>query len=144
MNLSSFGALPFLWMGWSFFYPYFGFCEGAPFKQEDGITSNAERQSCWEIEEFTVQQECTRCDDYTKKTESECTFSGFVEKINCNHSGRVEYRSCRSATEEELKFWKFEGSMLSFGTVFAILVLFRQHTLDRRAEYKVLQQIEAI
>ncbi|MGH0171974.1 UNVERIFIED_CONTAM: hypothetical protein FKN15_065983, partial [Acipenser sinensis] len=54
------------------------------------------------------------------------------------------YFSCRSATEEELKFWKFEGSMLSFGTVFAILVLFRQRTLDRRAEYKVLQQIEAI
>ncbi|MBN3318389.1 JTB protein, partial [Atractosteus spatula] len=118
-------------------------CDGAPLTQSE-MSSSAQPLHCWETEEFTVLRTCFLCRDYQMKTEAQCIFSGFVEELKCNTSGLIEYRSCRSAAAEELKFWKFEGAMLTFSTLFAVLVMFRQRTLDRRAEYKVQQQIQGI
>ncbi len=52
--------------------------------------------------------------------------------------------SCRSTKMEEHLFWKFEGAMLAFTVVFAILVVARQRSLDRQASDKVRRQIESI
>ncbi|KAI2652855.1 Protein JTB [Labeo rohita] len=86
---------------------------------------------CWQLEEFV-------------KTIPACGQTGFVEKINCTKSNRDEYKSCRSTKMEEHLFWKFEGAMLALTVVFAIVVVARQHSLDRQASDKVRRQIESI
>lgn len=52
--------------------------------------------------------------------------------------------SCRSVAMEEVKFWKFEGIVVLVGVIFAIIVTYRQRTLDRHAEQKVRRQLEEI
>ncbi|XP_066567445.1 protein JTB [Amia ocellicauda] len=143
MYPSSLYAWHCVWMSWSFLLYSIRSCEGAPLKQKD-LFKATQPPPCWVTEEFTVQQDCSPCSEYQKKTEAQCVSSGLIEQLKCNKSGHVEYRSCRSAAAEELKFWKFEGAMLAFSTVFAILVMLRQRKLDRRAEYKVRQQIQGI
>ncbi|XP_039614968.1 protein JTB-like [Polypterus senegalus] len=144
MTLGSIQLLPFMWIGWSLICSDFRFSFGAPAKQREYKYTSAQlSRPCWETEEFTVQQECFECSDYQKKTELECKISGFVEKIKCK-LGQDEYRNCRSVSAEELKFWKFEGCVLSLGMIFAFIVLIRQRALDRRAENKVRRQIEGI
>ncbi|XP_038659813.1 protein JTB [Scyliorhinus canicula] len=97
---------------------------------------------CWEKEEFSIIRKCTSCSDYEKKVKVECAFTGFVEEIQCTSDHK--YRSCRSDEMEELKFWRFEGIVVLVGVIFAIIVLFRQRALDRRAEQKVRRQLESI
>ncbi|XP_059412358.1 protein JTB [Carassius carassius] len=99
---------------------------------------------CWQHEEFVVAKECSACEGLQSKTISACSQTGFVEKINCTNSNRDEYKSCRSTKMEEHLFWKFEGAMLALTVVFAILVVARQHSLDRQASDKVRRQIESI
>lgn len=52
--------------------------------------------------------------------------------------------SCRSTKMEEHLFWKFEGTVLALTVVFAIVVVARQRSLDRKASDKVRRQIESI
>ncbi|KAK2886968.1 hypothetical protein Q8A67_015196 [Cirrhinus molitorella] len=99
---------------------------------------------CWQLEEFVVAKECSACEGLQSKTIPACSQTGFVEKINCTKSNRDEYKSCRSTKMEEHLFWKFEGAMLALTVVFAILVVARQHSLDRQASDKVRRQIESI
>ncbi|XP_006002776.1 protein JTB [Latimeria chalumnae] len=120
------------------------FCSGVGITQHDTTYTSLQLRPCWEMEEFLVLKECTQCSDYEKKARTECSSTGFVENVKCKNSDQVELRSCRSVTAEELKFWKFEALMFSIGTVFAILVVLRQQTLDQKAEQKVLRQIEGI
>uniref|UniRef100_A0A8C4UM08 Protein JTB n=1 Tax=Falco tinnunculus TaxID=100819 RepID=A0A8C4UM08_FALTI len=99
---------------------------------------------CWRVEDFVVAQECTRCSSFQMKTISQCSPTGFIEKINCATSKRDEYKSCRSAVMEAHVFWRFVGTMMCVATVFAVLVVCRQRVLDRKALEKVRKQIESI
>lgn len=45
---------------------------------------------------------------------------------------------------EEHRFWKFEGAMLALTLLFGVLVVARQHWLDRLVSEKVRRQIESI
>ncbi|XP_078071534.1 protein JTB-like isoform X2 [Mustelus asterias] len=119
----------------------FRICEAVPVQSEKN-TRILQLRPCWEKEEFSIIRECTPCSDYEKTVHVECTFTGFVEEIKCTSDHM--YRSCRSDEMEELKFWKFEGIVVLVGVIFAIIVMFRQRTLDRRAEQKVRRQLEAI
>ncbi|XP_029437090.1 protein JTB [Rhinatrema bivittatum] len=117
-----------------------------------GSMSNDEKQSdsvvvttpCWLVEEFVVSQECTMCTSFDTKTIKKCSTTGFIEKINCAKSKREETRSCRSAVMEKHSFWKFVGGTIGASFVLALVVVFRQRTLDRRALEKVRKQIESI
>ncbi|XP_075580731.1 protein JTB [Pelecanus crispus] len=99
---------------------------------------------CWRVEDFVVAQECTRCSSFQAKTVAVCGPTGFIEKINCLSSNRVELKSCRSAVMEAHVFWRFVGTMMCVATVFAVLVVCRQRVLDRKALEKVRKQIESI
>ncbi|XP_078423105.1 protein JTB-like [Cetorhinus maximus] len=120
----------------------FRVCEAIPLQSERNTTSILQSRPCWEKEEFSIIRECTPCSDYEKTVHVECTFTGFVEEVKCTSDHK--YRSCRSVEMEELKFWKFEGIVVLVGVIFAIIVMFRQRTLDRRAEQKVRRQLESI
>lgn len=108
------------------------------------VVTKAVTAPCWQLEEFVVAKECSACEGLQSKTITACSQTGFVEKINCTKSNRDEYKSCRSTKMEEHLFWKFEGAMLALTVVFAILVVARQHSLDRQASDKVRRQIESI
>ncbi|XP_065510067.1 protein JTB [Caloenas nicobarica] len=116
------------------------------------MAANDERRSaspvaatpCWRLEDFVVAQECARCSSFQAKTLPECSRTGFIEKINCATSKREEYKSCRSAVMEARVFWRFVGSMMCVAAVFAVLVVWRQRVLDRKALEKVRKQIESI
>ncbi|XP_015154093.2 LOW QUALITY PROTEIN: protein JTB isoform X2 [Gallus gallus] len=99
---------------------------------------------CWRREEFVVARECGRCSGFEVKSIPECGPTGFVEKISCAASKRDEYKSCRSAVLEARIFWRFVGSMICVAAACAVLVVWRQRALDRRALEKVRKQIESI
>ncbi|NXN72872.1 JTB protein, partial [Himantopus himantopus] len=99
---------------------------------------------CWQVEDFVVAQECTRCSSFQVKTVVECGPTGFVETISCATSKREEFKSCRSAVMEAHVFWRFVGTMMCVAAVFAVLVVCRQRVLDRKALEKVRKQIESI
>ncbi|NXK00991.1 JTB protein, partial [Corythaixoides concolor] len=125
---------------------------------------------CWRVEDFVVAQECTRCSSFQavsaraggpggggpapvrpltgpsrlQKTVTECTPTGFIEKISCATSKRDEFKSCRSAVMEAHVFWRFVGTMMCVAAVFAVLVVCRQRVLDRKALEKVRKQMESI
>ncbi|XP_030044278.1 protein JTB isoform X2 [Microcaecilia unicolor] len=99
---------------------------------------------CWHVEEFVVSKECTLCTSFETKTIEKCSTSGFIEKINCVQSNKEETRSCHSALMEKHAFWNFVGAMIGASFLFALVVVFRQRTLDRRALEKVRKQIESI
>ncbi|XP_055732390.1 protein JTB-like isoform X2 [Salvelinus fontinalis] len=98
---------------------------------------------CWQMEEFVVAVECSRCTAF-QLSWAACTQTGYVERINCTKSNKDEYKSCRSTLMEELLFWKFEGAMLGLTILFALVVVARQRSLDRLASEKVRRQIESI
>ncbi|XP_038822559.1 protein JTB-like isoform X2 [Salvelinus namaycush] len=98
---------------------------------------------CWQMEEFVVAVECSRCTAF-QSSWAACTQTGYVERINCTKSNKDEYKSCRSTLMEELLFWKFEGAMLGLTILFALVVVARQRSLDRLASEKVRRQIESI
>ncbi|ROL48669.1 Protein JTB [Anabarilius grahami] len=99
---------------------------------------------CWQLEEFVVAKECSACEGFHSKSVPACSQTGFVETINCTKSNREEFKSCRSTKMEDRLFWKFEGTMLALTVVFAIVVVARQRSLDRKASDKVRRQIESI
>ncbi|XP_072440876.1 protein JTB-like [Chiloscyllium punctatum] len=133
--------LVYLCTVWNMFIS-FRACDAVPLQSERNATSISQSRPCWEKEEFSIIRECTPCHDYEKTVHVECTSTGFVEEVKCVTDQR--YRSCRSVEMEELKFWKFEGIMVLLGVIFAIIVMFRQRTLDRRAEQKVQRQLGVI
>ncbi|XP_069507648.1 protein JTB [Ambystoma mexicanum] len=118
----------------------------------DGSISKAEKYSdspvvttpCWHVEEFLVADECTACNVLKAKIVPECLPTGYVEKVNCPKSKRDEYKSCRSVEMEKTIFWKFVGGMMGASAAFALVVVYRQRTLDGRALEKVRKQIESI
>ncbi|XP_067838298.1 protein JTB-like isoform X2 [Heptranchias perlo] len=120
----------------------FRVCDAVPLQSQRNTTRILQPRPCWEKEEFSIVRECTPCSDYEKTVHVECAFTGFVEEVKC--SSDQTYRSCRSVEMEELKFWKFEGVVVLVGVIFAIVVIFRQRTLDRRAEQKVRRQLGEI
>ncbi|XP_069749142.1 protein JTB-like isoform X4 [Narcine bancroftii] len=126
---------------WSVFTS-FRMCEAVPFQSQKNTTNILQPRSCWENEEYSIIRACSPCTDYEKTVYTECTFTGFVEELKCAEDRR--YKSCRSVEMEELKFWKFEGIVVLVGVFFAIIVAFRQRTLDRRAELKVRRHLEDI
>uniref|UniRef100_A0A8C7EAX7 Protein JTB n=1 Tax=Nothoprocta perdicaria TaxID=30464 RepID=A0A8C7EAX7_NOTPE len=99
---------------------------------------------CWLLEDFVVAQECAPCTRFQEKTISDCSPTGFIERISCASSKREEFKSCRSAVMEARVFWKFVGTMMGTAAVFAVLVVCRQRVLDRKALEKVRKQIESI
>ncbi|XP_043934195.1 protein JTB isoform X2 [Protopterus annectens] len=118
--------------------------EGAVLQENKASESTAVATPCWQVEEFVVAQECGLCTDFQKKTMEVCHTTGFVEKINCALSKKDEYKSCRSAKMEDEVFWKFEGAMAGVAVMFAIVVIFRQRSLDKLASEKVRKQLESI
>uniref|UniRef100_UPI00398E8C36 protein JTB isoform X2 n=1 Tax=Pristiophorus japonicus TaxID=55135 RepID=UPI00398E8C36 len=126
---------------WSMFTS-FRVCAAVPLQSERNTTSILQPRPCWEKEEFSIVKECAPCSDYEKTVHVECTFTGFVEEVKCTSDQK--YRSCRSVEMEELKFWKFEGVVILVGVIFAIIVMFRQRTLDKRAEQRVRRQLGEI
>ncbi|XP_077600218.1 protein JTB isoform X2 [Stigmatopora nigra] len=118
---------------------------GAALLAEDKLAAvKAAVSPCWLLEDFVVTGECSQCDDFQTKTQSACSQTGYVEKVNCTKSSRDDYKSCRSAVTEEHRFWKFEAAALSATALLAILVVLRQRRLDRLASEKVRRQIESI
>ncbi|EMP28212.1 Ras-related protein Rab-13 [Chelonia mydas] len=79
-----------------------------------------------------------------EKTMPECSMTGFIEQISCAVSKKEEYKSCRSVVTEARSFWKFEGATICVAVAFALLVMYRQRVLDRKALEKVRKQIESI
>ena len=57
--------------------------------------------------EFTIHEQCHRCGvgDNTEK----CKLTGFVEKVRCTKSQKVEVRVC-----EELPEGKFSKNLLAY------------------------------
>ncbi|XP_042750443.1 protein JTB [Lagopus leucura] len=99
---------------------------------------------CWRREEFVVARECGSCSSFEVKSIPECGPTGFVEKLSCAAPQGDESASCRSAVMEARIFWRFVGSMMCLAAVCAVLVVWRQRALDRRALEKVRKQIESI
>ncbi|XP_068188701.1 protein JTB [Antennarius striatus] len=99
---------------------------------------------CWQQEEFVVITDCLQCNAFQTKSWSACELTGYVERVNCTRSNRDDHKSCRSAVMEEHLFWKFEAAMLALTALFGVLVMVRQHWLDRLASEKVRRQIESI
>ncbi|XP_043934194.1 protein JTB isoform X1 [Protopterus annectens] len=128
----------------STFFLTFRSSEGAVLQENKASESTAVATPCWQVEEFVVAQECGLCTDFQKKTMEVCHTTGFVEKINCALSKKDEYKSCRSAKMEDEVFWKFEGAMAGVAVMFAIVVIFRQRSLDKLASEKVRKQLESI
>ncbi|XP_054857899.1 protein JTB isoform X1 [Eublepharis macularius] len=120
--------------------------------ESDGkTTENVSKASlCWRTEDFVVTQPCSPCSSFEavgepfagRKRTPECRATGFIEHISCGK--KEEIKSCRSAEMEARIFWKFEGSMIGLAAVFALLVVYRQRMLDRKALEKVRKQIESI
>ncbi|KAM5125830.1 protein JTB isoform 2-T2 [Mantella aurantiaca] len=98
---------------------------------------------CWKTEEFTVSRDCYNCNQFDT-TVSQCVVTGFIEQVSCSPSHKVEYKSCRSVAMEKRVFWEFVGITMAAAVVMALVVVFRQRTLDRRAREKVRKQIESI
>ncbi|KAL4701797.1 hypothetical protein H8959_015801 [Pygathrix nigripes] len=69
---------------------------------------------------------------------------GYVEKITCSSSKKIEFKSCRSALMEQHLFWKFEGAVVFVALILPCRVIIRQPQLDRKALEKVRKQIESI
>ncbi|NXV72598.1 JTB protein, partial [Atlantisia rogersi] len=99
---------------------------------------------CWQVEDFVVAQECTRCSSFQAKTVAACSLTGFIEKISCATSKKDELKSCRSAVMEAHVFWRFVSTMMCVAAIFGVLVVCRQRVLDRKAQEKVRKQIESI
>ncbi|CAM5123875.1 unnamed protein product [Natator depressus] len=99
---------------------------------------------CWQAEDFVVVQDCALCTTFQAKTMPECSMTGFIEQISCAVSKKEEYKSCRSVVTEARSFWKFEGATICVAVAFALLVMYRQRVLDRKALEKVRKQIESI
>ncbi|CAM4620569.1 unnamed protein product, partial [Lepidochelys kempii] len=101
---------------------------------------------CWQVEDFVVVQDCAPVHNLpsSKKTMPECSMTGFIEQISCAVSKKEEYKSCRSVVTEARSFWKFEGATICVAVAFALLVMYRQRVLDRKALEKVRKQIESI
>ncbi|KAM6294218.1 protein JTB [Aegotheles albertisi] len=112
--------------------------------EERRSASSVAATPCWRVEDFVVAQECTRCSNFQAKTMPECGPTGFIEKLNCARSQREEFKSCRSAALEARVFWRFVGSAAAVAAAFAVLVVWRQRVLDRKALEKVRKQIESI
>ncbi|KAK6326986.1 hypothetical protein J4Q44_G00026310 [Coregonus suidteri] len=49
------------------------------------------------------------------KSWAPCDRTGFIVKINCAKSNKVEYKSCRSSRMEESLFWRFPDGSLGPG-----------------------------
>ncbi|XP_061088818.1 protein JTB-like [Conger conger] len=113
-------------------------------QENTSVATAAEAMPCWQVEEFVVLAECALCSDFQTKTWSECSPTGYVERVNCTKSQKDEYKSCRSVVTEEHLFWRFEGIMLALAVLFALLVVSRQRALDRLVSEKVRKQIESI
>nr|ACI66697.1 JTB precursor [Salmo salar] len=79
-----------------------------------------------------------------QKSWAPCARTGFIEKINCAKSNKVEYKSCRSSRMDESLFWRFEGIMMCLTVVLVLVVIARQRTLDHLASEKVRRQIPSI
>uniref|UniRef100_A0A673Z7K0 Protein JTB-like n=1 Tax=Salmo trutta TaxID=8032 RepID=A0A673Z7K0_SALTR len=77
-----------------------------------------------------------------RKSWAPCARTGFIEKINCAKSNKVEYKSCRSSQMDERLFWRFEGIMMCLTVV--LVVIARQRTLDHLASEMVRRQILSI
>ncbi|XP_029592762.1 protein JTB isoform X2 [Salmo trutta] len=77
-----------------------------------------------------------------QKSWAPCARTGFIEKINCAKSNKVEYKSCRSSQMDERLFWRFEGIMMCLTVV--LVVIARQRTLDHLASEMVRRQILSI
>ncbi|XP_041708979.1 protein JTB [Coregonus clupeaformis] len=99
---------------------------------------------CWQEEEFSILTECAWCNPFQMKSWAPCDRTGFIEKINCAKSNKVEYKSCRSSRMEESLFWRFEGIMMCLTVVLVLVVIARQRTLDYLASEKVRRQILSI
>ncbi|MBZ3877215.1 Protein JTB [Sciurus carolinensis] len=119
-------------------------CQAEASVPEEKQSVSTSTLPCWLVEEFVIAEECTPCSSFQAKTTSECSSTGYVEKITCSSSKRNEFKSCRSALMEQHLFWKFEGAVVGVALVFACLVIIRQRQLDRKALEKVRKQIESI
>ncbi|XP_060116721.1 protein JTB [Heteronotia binoei] len=97
---------------------------------------------CGQTEDFVVAQPCSPCSSFEARRNPECRATGFIEHLSCG--GKQETRSCRSVEMEAHAFWKFEGAMIGMAALFALMVVFRQRMLDRKALEKVRKQIESI
>lgn len=141
-----FGVLPYFFWCTVFSVSIFGVRSAAGFisKAEKNPDDTVVTTPCWHVEEFVVSDECKPCDELQSKIRPECMPTGSVEKVNCPRSKREEYKSCRSIEMEKRIFWKFVGGMMGASVAFALVVLYRQRTLDGRALEKVRKQIESI
>ncbi|XP_048366295.1 protein JTB [Sphaerodactylus townsendi] len=112
--------------------------------ESDGktIVNVSKATLCWRTEDFVVTHPCSPCSSFEAKRTPECQVTGFIEHITCGR--KQEIKSCRSVEMEAHTFWKFEGAMIGLAAFFALLVVYRQRMLDRKALEKVRKQIESI
>uniref|UniRef100_A0AAY4E1L4 JTB protein n=1 Tax=Denticeps clupeoides TaxID=299321 RepID=A0AAY4E1L4_9TELE len=75
---------------------------------------------------------------------SVCHSTGFIQKVQCVRSEKIDFKSCISTGMEEMAFWRFEGTMMGLTVLFVLLVISRQRALDRIVSEKVRRQIESL
>lgn len=114
---------------------------GAP-KQKQFIIEN--NSTCWKKEEYEVIQDCHPCTDFeiASKSQGVCIHTHNKEVLKCK-SGETVSRSCdKVAWLDEKNFWTFEGTLLTIGSIFMILSIFRQKALDRKSMLRIQRQLE--
>ncbi|XP_028837754.1 protein JTB-like isoform X2 [Denticeps clupeoides] len=112
--------------------------------QRQRDTAEPLRDPCWQKEEVVVLAECAPCDRIQMKWWSVCHSTGFIQKVQCVRSEKIDFKSCISTGMEEMAFWRFEGTMMGLTVLFVLLVISRQRALDRIVSEKVRRQIESL
>jgi len=98
---------------------------------------------CWESEEFTIHEQCHRCGvgDNTEK----CKLTGFVEKVRCTKSQKVEVRVCEELPEVQSRiFWRFEFCCAFVGALSAYFTFYRMKHLDREHDDRIKKQLSSL
>ncbi|XP_026306935.1 protein JTB-like [Piliocolobus tephrosceles] len=70
-------------------------CQAEAPVQEGKLSASTSNLPCWLVEEFVVTAECSPCSNFQAKTTPECGPTGYVEKITCSSSKKIEFKSCR-------------------------------------------------
>lgn len=103
----------------------------------------ANKTKCWNVDTFSIDKECHKCDLYSLKFLETCKETGYIEKINCKKLGNVT-RSCNVPKEViSRRYWSFEFICLVFTAIFSSFVINRKRFLDKQAMERMRQQIQS-
>ncbi|OXA64531.1 protein JTB [Folsomia candida] len=97
-------------------------------------SSPQEQTNCWELEEYKIVAECSRCTQIEINSGSipACRLTGLKETVHCNISGAF-FRSCSDVPSvAKTRFWIFESLMLFTAVVSFGFSRYRTSILERQ------------